>query len=158
MQGRSYLPHKSIFICQTYVHEKSSISREMCTALCYPYFTKVLTLRVTAFYTNCIHVFRVILRKSRQDMYVYRSIEACSCNHCCSGKTLGIRYIFRVCVCVVLVIQHAKRMRRHMWPAWLYHTFSHYLVNGAIFRYGKVIEQIVFSDSLYILCLQHFSF
>jgi len=31
--------------------------------------------------------------------YVYRSIEARSCNHCCSGKTLSIRYIFRVWVC-----------------------------------------------------------
>jgi hypothetical protein len=42
----------------------------------------------------------------------------------------------RVCVCVALVIQHAKRSTAlycHMWPLWLHHILRHYLINGAIF-------------------------
>jgi hypothetical protein len=46
---------------------------------------------------------------TRQPMYVQRNIEARSCNHCCSGKTMGItRPEF---VSVALGIQHAMRMR-----------------------------------------------
>jgi hypothetical protein len=119
----------------------------MCTALCQPYFTKVLTLRAAGYYTNCIHVFRVIVRKSRQDMYVYRRVHV-------TTVVVEKHYVLDThseCVSVALVIQHAKRMRRHMWPVWLYHIFSHYLINGAFFRCGKVIEEIVFSDFLYNL-------
>jgi len=36
-------------------------------------------------------------------------IEACSCNHCCSGKAKSITY--SECVFVALVIQHAMHMR-----------------------------------------------
>jgi hypothetical protein len=42
-------------------------------------------------------------------MYVQRNIEALSCNHCCRGKAISITYC--ECVSVVLVIQHAMRMR-----------------------------------------------
>jgi len=38
-----------------------------------------------------------------------RNIEVHSCNYCCSGKAIIITY--RECVFVVLVIQHAMRMR-----------------------------------------------
>ena len=43
-------------------------------------------------------------------MYVYRNIEARSCNRCWSGKAIIITY--SECVPVALSIQHAKRMRR----------------------------------------------
>jgi hypothetical protein len=42
-------------------------------------------------------------------MYVYRSIEACSYNHCCSGKAINITY--SECSSVALGIQHSMRMR-----------------------------------------------
>jgi hypothetical protein len=45
----------------------------------------------------------------------------------------------RARVCVASVIQYAKCMRRiifHLWPAWLYHLFLHYLINGTIFGGG----------------------
>ena len=41
-------------------------------------------------------------------MYVQRNIEACSCNHCCSGK--GVRITYSKCVFVALGIQHVMRM------------------------------------------------
>jgi hypothetical protein len=43
-----------------------------------------------------------------QTMYVYGNIKARSCNHCYSGKTIGITY--SECVFVALVFQHAMRM------------------------------------------------
>jgi len=43
-------------------------------------------------------------------MYVLRNFEARYCNHCCRRKAMGITYY--ECVLAVLVIQHAKRMRR----------------------------------------------
>jgi hypothetical protein len=42
-------------------------------------------------------------------MYVERKIEARSCNHCCSAKSISITY--SECVFVALVIQHAIRIR-----------------------------------------------
>jgi len=42
-------------------------------------------------------------------MYVYRNIEARSCNRCCSGKAVSITYFGYVFV--ALVIQHAMHMR-----------------------------------------------
>ena len=41
-------------------------------------------------------------------MHVYRNLEARSCNHCCSGKTIIITY--SECVFVALDIQQAIRM------------------------------------------------
>jgi hypothetical protein len=42
-------------------------------------------------------------------VYVQRNTETPSCNHCCSGKVINIT--LSECVSVVLVIQHAKRVR-----------------------------------------------
>jgi len=42
-------------------------------------------------------------------MYVYRNIEAGSCNHFCSGKAK--RFTYCECVFVALGIQHAMRLR-----------------------------------------------
>jgi len=66
-------------------------------------------------------------------MYVYRNIEARSCNHRCSGKTVNITY--SECAFLALVTQHTVRMHQNvMWPARLYNTFPRYLINGTIFE------------------------
>jgi hypothetical protein len=46
--------------------------------------------------------------KNRQCSYVYHNIQALSHNHCCSWKTMIVAYSRCVCVCLSLVIQHAK--------------------------------------------------
>jgi hypothetical protein len=43
-------------------------------------------------------------------MFVLRNKDALSRNNCCSGQAISITY--SECVCVVLRIQHAMRMRR----------------------------------------------
>jgi len=45
-------------------------------------------------------------------IYVYRNIEARSCNRCCSGEALSITYC--ECISVALGIQHAMRIIRHI--------------------------------------------
>jgi hypothetical protein len=52
-----------------------------------------------------------------------RMSQARSCNHCCSGKAISIRY--SECMLVALVNQHAMRMRSTvMCPVRLYNIFS----------------------------------
>ena len=69
--------------------------------------------------------------KTRQAMHVSYNIEACLCNHCCSGKTVSITYA--ECVFVALVTQHAMCMCHVvMRPVWLYYSFPHYLINYRI--------------------------
>jgi hypothetical protein len=46
---------------------------------------------------------------TRQTMYVWRNIEAHSCNYCFSGKAIGITYSEHVFV--ALSLQHTMRMR-----------------------------------------------
>jgi hypothetical protein len=49
--------------------------------------------------------------KTRDRQWTYkRNNEARSRNHCCCGKAISITYSECLCVCVALVIQHAKRM------------------------------------------------
>jgi len=66
-------------------------------------------------------------------MYVLRYTEACSCNHCCSGKSLSTTY--SMCVFVALGIQHAMRTRNIVICGLYVSTifFSHYLIKGTIF-------------------------
>jgi len=54
-----------------------------------------------------------------------------------------------MCVCILaLVIRHTVRvffyasLYCHVWPVWLYHLFSHYIINGTIF--GKKVLNIKF--------------
>ena len=61
----------------------------------------------------------------RQAMYIKRTIEGPSCNHCYRGKEISI--VYSECVFVALGIQHAKCM-----PVRLYSIFSHYLINVTI--------------------------
>ena len=62
-----------------------------------------------------------------------RNIEACSCNHCCSGKS-NKYYIFWVCVCSLRYPTCNVHMPYcHLWSARLYDNFPHYLIKGALF-------------------------
>ena len=94
---------------------------------------------------------------TRQAMYVQRNIRARSCNHCCSGKAMTTTYSERVSV--ALVIQHEMRMH-HLssvaYPA-LQFFFSHYPINGTIFKNGYRTQNVCF-DLFYNFCLQHSSF
>jgi hypothetical protein len=79
-----------------------------------------------------------------------------SSNHCCRGEAISITY--SECVSVVLVIEHAKRMRRIILSCGACLAvphFSHHLIHGANFEKNKVIEHkmrvLSFSASFLIL-------
>jgi hypothetical protein len=55
------------------------------------------------------HIWKPLIFKTRQAMYVKRNIVARSRNHCYRVKAISITYC--ECVFLSLVIQHAKRMR-----------------------------------------------
>jgi len=60
---------------------------------------------------GCRGEYRDVTREWTDRQCAYkRNIEARSRNHCCRGKPVSI--IYSECMFVVLVIQHAKRMRR----------------------------------------------
>ena len=63
-----------------------------------------------------------------------RNIEGRSSNPSCSGNAISITY--NECVFVVLGIQNAKGKRNicHLWPAWVYNIFTHFLTNNMIFE------------------------
>jgi hypothetical protein len=63
-------------------------------------------------------------------MYVKRNTEVRSRNHCCHVKAISITY--SEYMSVVLVIQHAKSMRRIIVKCGLYHIFPHYLIKVKI--------------------------
>jgi len=66
-------------------------------------------------------------------MYVLRTIEILSCNHCGCEKLIII--VYSEGVFVALVIQHAMSMHHsHLWPARLYHIITHCLTQCAIFK------------------------
>ena len=69
----------------------------------------------------------------RQVMYVYRNMEARSCDHCCSGKAMSITHQ-SVCICssrYPACNEHG--LYCHLWLVWLYHIFPHYLINDKTF-------------------------
>jgi hypothetical protein len=70
--------------------------------------TKVFETSVTNYGQRCVIPERTVF--INKTMYVERSIEARSRNRCCRGKPISITYCEGVCV--DLVINHAKRMRR----------------------------------------------
>ena len=88
----------------------------------------------------------------------YKSnIEARSRNQCCRGKAISITY--SDCESVALVIQSEERMRRVILSSvgcWLYLTFPHFLINGAIF--GKYLIEYKMRVFFSIILSDKFSF
>jgi hypothetical protein len=76
-----------------------------------------------------------------------QAIEAHSCNHCCSGKAIGIAY--SECVSVALGIQHAPC---YLWPVQFYNIFPRYLINGTTSEKKNLLNiKCVFWFSLQLL-------
>ena len=67
-----------------------------------------------------------------------------------------------MCVCVLCYLAcsvHAPYYYCHLWPVWLYHIFSHYLINGTIFGKNDWTWNVnACFDFLYNFCLKYFSF
>ena len=89
---------------------------------------------------------------TRWEIYVYRSIEARSRNHCCSGKAMNI--IYSVCVCVTLVIQRADLMLYIILSSVAYPTVPHFSTSSNKrhdFSKKNLNIQCVFRFSLQLL-------
>ena len=73
-------------------------------------------------------------RTRQAAMYVWRNIEACSCNRCCTGKAINVTY----CVCSLRYpVSNAHAPYCHLWPVRLCRIFPHYVLNGTIFEEKK---------------------
>jgi hypothetical protein len=71
-------------------------------------------------------------------MYVQHSIEAWSCNHCCSGKTLSITY--SESCSLTYAACNVNRPYCDLVPAQLYDILPYYLINGMIFGKKKLLN------------------
>jgi hypothetical protein len=71
------------------------------------------------------------------------NIEARSCNHRCSGKSVSITKPECVCICRVgYTACNAHALYFYLWSATLYSIFPHYLLNDTIFRKRKMLLTI----------------
>ena len=98
-----------------------------------------LTQLVTKF-PHSMQAFHCMYQQDRQCTYTCK-VEARSRDHRCRGKAIRITYY--ECVSVVLVIQHATRMRRIILSSvacLALPNFSMYLTKGTIF--GKKLMNI----------------
>jgi len=80
-------------------------------------------------------------KRKRPTVYVWLNTEACSCNHCDSGKSISITY--SECVFVTLGTPACKTHApyRHLWPVWLYSIFPHYLIQRHDFSTTKKVNE-----------------
>ena len=68
-----------------------------------------------------------------------RKIEARSCNHCCSGKAIGVTYSECVSVAVGIYRTIVNAPYCHLLPSPLYKSFPHLLLNGRNFEKKKML-------------------
>ena len=73
-------------------------------------------------------------------MYVSRNIVACSCNHCCGGKAVGITYSEVVFIALGYPACNAHAPDCQLWSALMYSIFPNYLINGRIFEKKRAVE------------------
>jgi len=81
-------------------------------------------------------------------IHVTRNNETDWHKHCCRRRAISITYSESVSVFLHLFY---VTLYCHPWPVWLYHIFSHYLINGKIFRKKLWNVQCVFWFSLQFL-------
>jgi hypothetical protein len=91
-----------------------------------------------------------------------RNVQALSPNHCCRGKAIRtVLHILSACLQPYLPsIQRACAVLQcHLWPAWLYHIFPHYLLNGTIFGKRSLLNRkyvFWYSLQLFVWKFLHF--
>ena len=78
-------------------------------------------------------------------MYLWRSIGACSCNHCCSGEAISITY--SDCVFISLCIQHVAYFMCNLLPVWVYSIFF------ALFHKRHLFSENVSQQKICVLIL-----
>jgi len=84
---------------------------------------------------NSVKIIQDIILRNLQDI-------KCMCNvtlRCIHATMLQWKsskyYIFWVCVCRFMYPAcNAHAPYCHLWPIWLYHIYSHNLINGTVFR------------------------
>jgi hypothetical protein len=79
-----------------------------------------------------------------------RNIKAHSCNHWCNGKAICITY-YECAYSLSYPTCNAHEPYCHLWPAWLYNIFPHYLINGIIFKKKLLNTKCVFWFPLPVL-------
>jgi hypothetical protein len=96
------------------------------------------------FYALILSIYVYLLVNNRE-MYVYRHIEARSCNHCCSERWYVLRVVCDFRFSYLACNAHAPYC--HLWPARLCSIFPHFLLNGRIFEkcFGHKIRVWLFS-------------
>jgi len=104
---------------------------------------------------------KILQKITTHTMCVPHNHVACLHNQCCRGKT--VLNIMSVCVCVCVCVYsclhypasnlHIFRVifYLHLWPAWLYYIFPHYLTNGMTFIKKLLNIKCVFWAPLQVL-------
>jgi len=90
---------------------------------------------------------------TRQETYEKREIKGCWRNHCCHEKSISIMHYKCVFLALPNIQTACALLHSHMWPVWLCHIYSHYLINGTII--GKRVTAhkmcvLIFSTNLFL--------
>jgi hypothetical protein len=92
----------------------------------------VLSYHYTMLLFLCFNLLQAKVNKTGNVRYVWRNIEAHSCNHCCTGKAISITFSEHVFVALVNPACNAQAPYCNMWPVRLYNIFRHYLTNSTL--------------------------
>jgi hypothetical protein len=78
--------------------------------------TMIQSTTVQVYQSSSTRVLVQTITGKRQAMYYNVNIEAQSCNHCCRGKTINIKYYECVFAALVIHMEIASFLRRIMSP------------------------------------------
>jgi len=71
----------------------------------------------------------------------YNVILSCFRANIVAIEKQEVIYILNVCICSLSYPAcNAHAPYCHVWPAWLYSSFPHYLINGTIFEKKKFLD------------------